>query len=685
MLTQIKCNHSAASRLTLYVAWTRLWLDRALLKRVAAISGCHSGLGNHEERCYRRCYDFSLCNFAAGRNNRSVMGKSSKIWKMTAFALLVVLGAAWLGFDFAERYYFRQTAEQSGSTLRLAVAGLRGALNRYEPLPSLIADKADIKLLLTNPQDSGLANEVNLQLRDIANQVAASDVYVMDTDGLTLAASNFDTATSFVSRNFSYRPYFQIAAKGGLGRYFARGTTSLKRGYYFAAPVHFAGRITGVVTVKINVDNFEATWRGNRNEIVVSDDKGIIFMSSRPEWHFKSLGSLSTDDRAAIETSRQYPVGKLGELEVVSEVLEAADAHLMSVAGEGNSEQYIVNRMTMPEAGWTVDVLTPTSAATAQAYAAVLTVVLVVLLIVLATAYLLQRRAVLFERIKAQRDAQEGLEKSVLERTADLNTANAQLRLEVEERTAAESQLRKAQADLVQAGKLAALGQMSAALSHEINQPLAAAKSYADNANAYLDRDRPKEARQNIGRISELIDRMAAISKHLRNFARKPQEKTGPIPLAIVINDAMEIMSGRLKSRSADVAMNLPKTELWVRGGQVRLQQVLVNLINNALDAVPEDTKTPEIKLSVVTENKHVCITVRDNGPGLDKDVVDHIFDPFFTTKGTSKGLGLGLSISYNIIKDFGGDLSASNHDDGGAEFTIRLEAAQQISEIAAE
>ncbi len=610
---------------------------------------------------------------------------TSKIWKVTALALLVVLGAAWLGFGFAERSFFKQSAEQSSSTLRLAVAGLRGALSRYEPLPSLIADKADIKLLLSNPHDSTLVEAVNMQLRQIANGVEASDVYVMNLDGLTLAASNFDTDTSFVARNFSYRPYFKIAAEGGLGRYFALGTTSLKRGYYFAAPVRFAGRIIGVVTVKINVDSFEATWRGNRNEIIVSDEKGIIFMSSRADWHFKSLGPLSPDARAAIEQSRQYPIGQLGELPVSTEMLDVADVRVMSITGAGNSERFIANRMPMSEIGWTVDVLTPTAAATTQAYVAVLTAVLILLLVVLMTAYLLQRRAVLFDRINAQLEAQEELENRVNERTADLNKANVQLRQEVEERTAAERQLRKTQADLVQAGKLAALGQMSAALSHEINQPLAAAKSYADNACAYLDRDRPKEARQNIGRISELVDRMAAISKHLRNFARKPQEKIGPIPLAVVINDAIEIMSGRLKARSASTKLDLPQSELWVRGGQVRLQQVLVNLISNALDATSENKKAPVIFLSVVAADKHVRIIVRDNGPGLPEDVIEQMFDPFFTTKGTSKGLGLGLSISYNIIKDFGGDLSASNHPDGGAEFTITLDAAEPIAEVAAE
>ena len=140
-----------------------------------------------------------------------------------------------------------------------------------------------------------------------------------------------------------------------------------------------------------------------------------------------------------------------------------------------------------------------------------------------------------------------------------------------------------------------------------------------------------------------------------------------------------------LKARSAKTKLDLPKSELWVRGGQVRLQQVLVNLISNALDATSENKKPPTIFLSVAAAENNVLIKVRDNGPGLPEDVIEQMFDPFFTTKGTSKGLGLGLSISYNIIKDFGGELSASNHADGGAEFTITLDAAEPIAEVAAE
>ncbi len=606
-------------------------------------------------------------------------------WVAGGVCLAVVLTAAWAGLRYAEGYFLARAAEQSQSTLRLSVDGLRGVLSRYEPLPALIAARPDIMLLLASPAEQRLVEVLNRRLKKLAATVEASDIYVLDTTGTTITASNFDTETSFVGRNFSFRPYFKDAVAGGLGRYFALGTTSLKRGYYFASPVRVGDRIVGAVTVKINVDSFEDAWRGSSSEIIVVDDRGIIFMSSRDDWLFSSLQPLSRDTIESINRSQQYPADKLKPFGQVARDLSGRGLRLVSIPDEAGSEEYIAQSALMPAAGWTVQVLSATTSAKTQAFVTAFAGLLIVLIAALASAFLLQRRARFVERLEAQREAQLLLEKRVEERTADLNAVNIKLLKEIDEHAAAEAELRKTQADLVQAGKLAALGQMSAALSHEFNQPLSAVRSYADNAAAYLDRDRTGEARENITRISQLIDRMAAISKHLRNFARKPQEKTGPVPLATVINDAIEILSGKLKMRSTTVSVNLPSEELWVRGGQVRLQQVLVNLISNALDATADVDRPSPVEVKAAMRDQWVEIRVRDHGPGVAGDVAGQIFDPFFTTKGEGKGLGLGLSISYNIIKDFGGNLKAENHPDGGAVFVVELQSAQHHAEDAAE
>jgi two-component system C4-dicarboxylate transport sensor histidine kinase DctB len=331
----------------------------------------------------------------------------------------------------------------------------------------------------------------------------------------------------------------------------------------------------------------------------------------------------------------------------------------------------------LEDVGWRVSILVPAGPAKAQAWTTMLVFVLCVLFIGLIVMIVLQRRARILERLDAQRQLQDLLERRVAERTADLNAANAALRVEVDERKAAETRLRKTQNELIQAGKLAALGQMSAALSHEINQPLAAVKSYADNATAFLDRDRLPEARENVTRISNMADRMAAICGHLRNFARRPQEDIGPVEVVHAIDDALALMEARFNKAGARITYEPAASPVWVMGGQLRLQQVIVNLLNNALDAM-EGQSEPAIEIAVERAGDHrVLIHVRDEGKGLDAPTLAQLFDPFFTTKSPGKGLGLGLSISYNIVEDFGGRLRASNRQAGGSEFSIELRAAQ--------
>ena len=328
--------------------------------------------------------------------------------------------------------------------------------------------------------------------------------------------------------------------------------------------------------------------------------------------------------------------------------------------------------------------LLDTRSAHTQALITVTVALLALGLAALAGFVFLQRRARLAERLLLQRNAQAELERRVDERTHDLALVNTRLETEVTERRATEQQLRQTQADLIQAGKLAALGQMSAALSHEFNQPLAAVKTYADNAAVLIDRERAAEARDNVARISSLADRMASISRHLRNFARKPNEKLGPVDLAEVIRDTQEIVAWRLKAADATLTVDLGRAPLTVKAGSVRLQQVLVNIITNAADAVEG---LPDRRIELVAKRRagKVAISVRDHGPGIAEAIAERIFDPFFSTKGVGKGLGLGLSISYNIVKDFGGDLAVLNHPEGGALFTIELDAARSGVREAAE
>jgi len=333
----------------------------------------------------------------------------------------------------------------------------------------------------------------------------------------------------------------------------------------------------------------------------------------------------------------------------------APGAHdLLAIGPIGQSREYLQIDQPMPAASWQVHVLINTAPARREAMTAAVVALLSVGLLALLGAVVWQRRLRLAERLALQAEARADLERRVEERTTEL---------------------RQAQADLVQAGKLAALGQMSAALSHEFNQPLAAARTYADNAGVLIDRGRTADARSNIDRILSLIDRMASISRHLRSFACKPGQKLAAVALPDVIDAAVEIATLRMKAADVTLITTLAADLPTAIGGPVRLQQVLVNILTNAADAV-EGLPRREVTLWAGSDQGQPTIRISDTGPGVPETMTQRIFDPFFSTKGVGNGLGLGLSISYNIIKDFGGDLAVSCTPEGGAEFTIRLQPA---------
>nr|WP_307233445.1 sensor histidine kinase [Pararhizobium capsulatum] len=602
--------------------------------------------------------------------------------KGLAFSLLplAVIVLIYQGSVLATRNYMDEASLQASSALRLAVSALSGHLSRYEPLPALIADHDDIKSLIERPGDAELRAAANIYLKEINTLLESSDIYVMTLDGETIAASNYDGPASFVGQNFSYRPYFQEAAKGLQSRFYALGTTSLKRGYYFSSPIIIDNAVRGVIVFKVDIDSIESSWQGGEYKIFVSDPEGIIFMTGSPEWLYSGILPLSPERLSRTQGSRRYAEAVLKPLPYRESI---EDGHkLFTISSPGGTREYMALSQYVPDADWTVNVLMDTASVRSQARTVLVAVVLFFCLAGLALAILMQRRARAEERLRMQVEARNELEHRVEERTADLARVNQRIELEIAERRLTELELRKTQGDLIQAGKLAGLGQMSAALSHEFNQPLAAAKTYADSAAMLIDRDRVAEARDNVRRISALIDRMASISKHLRNFARKPNEKLGPVALDAVIEDTLEIVSARLKLAGATVEV-APSPSGWtVRAGSVRLQQVLVNILTNAADAI-EGLDDRRILLAIAEDTGKVVITVRDHGAGVPTAIAERIFDPFYTTKDVGKGLGLGLSISYNIVKDFCGSLSVTNAPDGGAVFRLELEATSGLEDAA--
>lgn len=585
-------------------------------------------------------------------------------------AALIVL------FSLLERVYLEQLAEKEASTLTLAVEGLSGSLQRFEALPGLIAERPEVIAALKTPSDGRLLAQVNAGLQQKAEQVGLSDIFLIDRSGLTIAASNHWKELSFVGRNFQYRPYFIQALDGQQGQFFALGTTSGERGYFFAEAVRDGAEVIGVLAVKFTVDEFEDAWRAGENVVAVKDDVGVVFMSSREAWHFKTFAPLSQPAREQIKVTRKYPLDALQILENTRTPFND-DLTRVAITGEdGRTDTFIAQTKVIADAGWVVWLFTPAVPAWNRAMGTIATIALLLLLAGLVAIVILQRRAQLQERITAALSMKEELEQRVTQRTAELKDANRNIMQEIEERRSAEIRLRQTQNELVQAGKLAALGQMSAALSHEFNQPLTAVKSFARNSLAYLDRGEADKARQNIGMIDDMVDRLVAISTHLRNFARRPGERTEPVVLNEAISSALAIVEPKLRAAGCHVNWTAPDGPVWVLGGQVRLQQVFVNLLSNAVDAMT-DVPDPVIKMSLVHDSGKVRVDVRDHGAGMTEANIARLFDPFYTTKEPGKGMGLGLSISYNVVRDFGGSLHGRNHPDGGAVFSVTLTQAE--------
>ncbi|MCO4019936.1 sensor histidine kinase [Pseudomonas aeruginosa] len=584
-------------------------------------------------------------------------------WRSLVILALLLAPLLWPLQYFAERYYSEQLAEQNRQTLDLYVANLLGTLRRYEELPQILGGLPVLRQALQQPGDPLLQKIANEALADIRRRTGADVIYLLQPDGTTQVASNWAQADSFVHRNFAFRPYYREAMQGRLARFFGLGTTSIKRGYYFASAVKEGSRIIGVLVVKVDLEHIERLWGNSPEQLLVIDNYGVVILSSREDWRFHASRPLSAAERDEIHANIPYPVQDPKPLRL-------------------QQSAWLSQSRTLPETGWTVSIYAPRTLIERPVRSVLLiggaTLLALLLLLTLLT---LSRRHYL-DRIALEAEAKRQLEERVLERTRELENANAQLQQEVHEREQAQRELMRAQDEVVQAGKLTALGTMSASISHELNQPLAAIRSYADNARVLLDHQRTEDSRGNLEQISDLTTRMASIIAHLKAYARGARRAPENVQLQPAIEDALSMVASRRRAMNVELLRDVPDAPLWVQAGETRLRQILGNLLTNALDALAE--KAPPRRLWVIaSQDQHgVTLTLRDNGPGFSEDALAHAHEPFFTTKTTAKGLGLGLAICDNLLRALGGRLEMGNHLEGGA--VVRLHLLPGVPGVAA-
>jgi len=592
---------------------------------------------------------------------------------VAALLFLLTLGLSWVLGGWAGYDQVEQESLEESFRYRQLVAN---ELNRYLPIPELMAEHPLMEQALLNPDNSDIILDANEQMQRMATIVGSSDVYLLNATGLTIAANNFQQEDSFVGSNYSFRPYFYEAMEtGDSAVYFALGSMSGVRGLYFSHPVRASsGDLLGVMVVKVLVHELESQWHRpaalTDAKMVVLDKMGISFLASRTDWLYRVFPG---DHEGTLpgQAHQRYPDRELRPMQIERLTrpwgLSDKSERIRVQTGQGVRD-YLSIGTPLPRLDWTLRVMVST---------APVLVTRLGFMLAGSAAFLAALLAGLYVRERYRREAElalrgEQLEQNVAERTRDLEHSNQQLLEEIRERERAQSELRETQQELVQAAKLAVLGQMSAGLNHEMNQPLTAIQTYARNSRRFLEKGATDMVDANLTEIVVLCDKMAELARQFKVFARKSEGPPAVVDMRQPVDAALKIISAQKNSAGIDIHWYRPESPVWCHGDLIRIEQVMINLLANAVHAV-EGQPTPVITIDVDQQGENWCCLVRDNGPGLPANT-DQLFEPFFTTKSVKQGLGLGLSISRQIVDALGGTLTGRNRSDGlGAEFVLTL------------
>lgn len=574
---------------------------------------------------------------------------SFRTLRLALIVLVIVIGTAlsagW-AMHQAKRQSMETDARRASQQLTLYANALHTLIERYRALPAVLALDPELIAALRGPVTEQVQDALNRKLERINGAANSSTLELLDRTGLAIAASNWRLPTTYVGSNYGFRPYFKQTRSHGSGRFYAVGVTSGVPGYFLAnAVTDEQGRFLGAMVVKLEFPELEREWRQGSDILLVSDARGITFIANQDGWRYRELQPISPADRAELAETRQYDKQPLVPLQHQVLTDFGANSHLSRVQGPDGSVDYLWESLPLEAEGWTLHLLRKPQVS-ADGRNAALTAAAIWLSLVFAALFVSQRLRLARLRQRSRNE----LKRLVEERTRELRTA---------------------QEGLVQSAKLAALGQMSAALAHEINQPLTTQRMQLETLRLLLDHGRYDEARQALEPLEQMLTRMAALTGHLKTFARNsPGGLRERLDLATVVDQALHLLDARIRGEGVEVALYLARPA-WVRGDAIRLEQVLINLLRNALDAVA-DKRYKRLEIRIEADDGQWRLSVLDSGGGIPQADLARIFDPFFTTKPVGEGLGLGLAISYGIVHEAGGQLQAENLP-GGARLSLTL------------
>lgn len=603
------------------------------------------------------------------------MARPVRRWLHNAIPLLAAAGigaiVVWQAAALGRTTAMTAATAHGFQRLRLYSSTIVNALERYSYLPFVLAHDGKVRTLLADQTDPIRLRAVDEWL-EAANAAAGSTaLYIENLEGTAIAASNWREPDTYVGHRYEFRPFFKDAVANGVGRWFGVGVTTRIPGYFLARAILDGDNPQGVAIVKVDLEQLQREWASGGEKVMVTDIHNIAILTSQPAWKYAVLGTLDAEARANLDATQQYADVPLRTVKVIQSRDIEKDVHVLTLETEGQRQNYLVQSATIPGESWTIhyltdmnDILSGSRNAAIIASFGWITVLLLLLFLRQRFLRIVAQAKARDEVAEALRRARDELEVTVAKRTADLQA-------EIEERLRTEKELRDAQTELLHTGKMAALGQMSATVAHEISQPLTAIQTYLASARVFAQRGDLGQVFRNLGLIDDLNQRMVHIASHLKTFSRKGGSRREPVLLAEVAKRALMLIEARAKSEEAVITCDIPPGAC-VLGDGIRLEQVIINLFGNALDAV-KACAIKRLSMTVEAANGYWVITVSDSGPGIAPEHLDHVFDPFFTTKEVGEGLGIGLSLSESIIRDIGGSMHAEAAPGGGAAFVITL------------
>ncbi len=565
-------------------------------------------------------------------------GRPAAIWLRLGLLVsaLVMALVIWGGQIYLTRSF--SEAQNADATVRatLYAGSLQSALQRHSVVPLLLSrDPILIEALV-----EGNFAEADARLATFREEIGAGSIFLLDDDGSVVAASDDRPRDA----DESARDYFAMPTADAANNTAFSITPTETGGYSF----HYSRRLTdggdtlGVIVVTVDLGLHEESWRRARVKVVVTDGEDLVLLASEPNWRGKTLDNIlaTSTSPSRVGTAFNEARRSLGS------------ENFVYIAGT----PHLRNEVNVGFRSWRLTYFPTLEGVRAQVNAVLALVVMAIALVTALAFYLVSRRARAESR-RVQRESEE------------LRLLNRRLSVEMAARQRVERNLKDAEQSLEQASKLAALGQMSAAVSHELNQPLAAMKTYLAGARLLLTRKRPDEALSSFQRIDDLIDRMGGITRQLKSYARKGDVDLEPVDLRDSVRAALSMMAPQLGKMAVTITTTLPSEPAVVMADPLRIEQIIVNLLRNALDAV-KGQQDRRLKIFLVL-GETILLSIEDNGPGLADP--SKLFEPFYTTKKPGEGLGLGLAISAGFAAELGGRLVARNAPDGGAVFELLL------------